>query len=107
MVTAITAGLFLFSCSNSSLHADAGRIQSWTTTLTELDARIKELENERMEARSYVETAEVYQVTRSAEEKARQLMNLNAYVAAIDLKLDSARRLIRLYEDSIQSRSKP
>jgi flagellar biosynthesis chaperone FliJ len=57
------------------------------------------MEHEKSE--SYIATAEVHQVTRSSEEKARQLKNLTDYKEEVEQKIQSVESLIRIYADSL------
>ncbi len=53
------------------------------------------------ESESYLETAEVHQVTRTPEEKERQIKNLTEYKTELDNRIQSVRRLINCYTDSL------
>jgi outer membrane murein-binding lipoprotein Lpp len=81
------------------------KLQSWSRTLAALNDRLKSFEKEKEDAQRYIESAEVHQVTRSKEEKARQLLNLNLYKTEIGSRIDSTRALINNYKDSIQRQS--
>ena len=98
--TIFLLGLLHVACSESKVSPE--KLGSWTRTLSELNVSMKDLENKREHAQSYIETAEVRQVIRTQEEKARQLSNLNLYMAEIKFKIDSTQALIDKYEDSVQ-----
>jgi hypothetical protein len=77
-------------------------LQSRSKTLSELNIKLKQLEKEKGDAQSFIESAEVHQVLRSKEEKAKQLDNLDLYKTKIELRIDSLRVLVGKYNDSIQ-----
>ncbi len=53
------------------------------------------------ESASYLETAEVNQVTRTPEEKERQIKNLTEYKTELNNRIQSVNRLINSYTDSL------
>lgn len=98
--------LFHLSCVDGrQAQVNADKKQSWTTILSNLRSRISELENTRNAAQSFIESAEVHQVMRTEEEKARQLSNLHLYMAEIELKVDPLQQLVKMYIDSIKKQS--
>jgi hypothetical protein len=53
------------------------------------------------ESESYLETAELHQVTRTPEEKERQIKNLSEYKTELATKIQSVKILIDSYTDSL------
>ena len=104
LVTALI--LFHLSCADGrQAQVNADNMKSWATIQSNLRNCIIELENTRSEAQSFIESAEVHQVMRREEDKARQLSNLHLYMAEIEFEIDSMQQLIKMYEDSIQKQS--
>ena len=106
-VVIILVSLLAVGCSDTKQKQAARnkKLQSWSRALAALNVRLKNLEREKEDAQGYLESAQVHQVTRSKEEKARQLLNLNLYRAEIGSRIDSTRALINNYRDSIQHQS--
>jgi flagellar biosynthesis chaperone FliJ len=97
--------LFLFlwifsSCSLSDKNAQKQhvfyehQINQYKDSLINLKI---ELEN----SVSYIETAEVHQVTRTTEERERQLKNLIDYKAELEYKIKSVGSIMDSYSDSL------
>lgn len=100
----ILVALALSSCTSSGRLRDdrIAKLAGWERDLDSLESVRTDLQEELKASVSYIESAEVHQVLRSREEKARQLYNLNLYQDEIKAKLDSVENFITLYTDSIR-----
>lgn len=104
LITLLASCIFALVLSNASCSLqertngdDTGKLQSWKRIISDLCLHMKELKEKKAEAQSFIETAEVHQVTRSNEEKTRQLHNLNLCMTEIEFKIDSMEVLVSMY----------
>jgi hypothetical protein len=73
----------------------------WEARVVVLQHRLDSLQSEKDAAQSFIESAEIHQVTRPPEEKAQQLYNLNDHKSEIEKEIGAVKTLIGQYSDSI------
>lgn len=73
----------------------------WEARVVVLQHRLDSLQTEKDAAQSFIESAEIHQVTRPLEEKAQQLDNLNDHKSEIEQEIVAIKTLIGQYSDSI------
>lgn len=69
--------------------------------LNHLEARLDSLKRQEVISESYLASAQLNQVLRSAEEKERQLQNLNYYQVEIRMAISQVEDSIKIYSDSV------
>lgn len=97
--------LFLFLLIFTSCTLSDRRMQErksyYEQHLEQLTDSLSNLSVEHEESKNYLVTAETHQVTRSPDEKERQIKNLNDYQVELEFKIKSVESLINHYKDSI------
>jgi regulator of sigma D len=90
--------------SSSCTYPDKRRHEKralYETQLTHFKDTLSNLMIEHEQSESYIATAEVHQVTRSPEEKGRQLKNLKDYRTELERRIRLYDSLIAIYTDSL------
>ena len=92
--------LILIGC-NSSGRRLQERETFYQEKLIQLKDSLDQLKLEEQKSESYQATAELHQVTRSPEERERQLKNLRDYQAELNDRIQFVESIINSYTDSL------
>ena len=90
----------LFGCSQAK-RDHAQLLLRYQQSRKQLEARLDSLQRQEEISESYLASAQLNQVLRSADEKKRQLKNLNEYQVEIQKRMSEVMDSIKVYSDSV------
>jgi uncharacterized protein YcfL len=107
MKSILILSVFMMTGCSSSGRRQQERQTFYQEQLIQLNDSLNHLRMEEEKSASYLATAELHQVTRSPEEKERQLKNLRDYQAELRVRILSIESAINNYTDSLNHTHHP